>query len=131
MKLLLVDDHAAVRRTLRLMLELNSSFEIVGDVSNGREALDTIRQEVPDVVIMDARMPVMDGAEATRAITQRWPGVCVLAFTSTAEASRVAPMLAAGARGCILKGQAPDQVIESILRSVVRRKTGDICADRG
>jgi DNA-binding NarL/FixJ family response regulator len=118
MKLLLVDDHADVRRSLRMMLELTSTFEIVGDVANGREALETMRRELPDVVIMDARMPVMDGAEATRAITELWPGVCVLAFTSTAEASRVAPMLDAGARGCILKGQGPQKVIESICRSV-------------
>jgi NarL family two-component system response regulator LiaR len=118
MKLLLVDDHAAVRATLRATLELNSSFEIVGDVGNGREALETMRRELPDVVIMDARMPVMDGAEATRAIAKRWPDVCVLAFTSTAEAARVAPMLEAGARGCILKGQAPERLIESIHRSV-------------
>jgi NarL family two-component system response regulator LiaR len=118
MKLLLVDDHAGVRRTLRATLELNSSFEIVGDVGNGREALETMGRELPDVVIMDARMPVMDGAEATRAITKRWPEVCVLAFTSTAEVARVAPMLEAGARGCILKGQTPDRLIESIQSSI-------------
>jgi DNA-binding NarL/FixJ family response regulator len=120
-KLLLVDDHAVVRSSLRAMLELTTPFEVVGDASNGHQALERMREVKPDVVIMDAHMPVMDGAEATRAIKQRWPDVCVLAFTATGELGRVAPMLRAGATGWMLKGQPREELVASILGSVAGR----------
>jgi len=77
-----------------------------------------MRDAVPDVVIMDSHMPVMDGAEATHAISEEWPGVRVFAFTSTGELGRIAPMLRAGARGCLLKGQSPEELVASVRSSL-------------
>jgi signal transduction histidine kinase len=114
MKLLLVDDHAPVRKGLRQLLELKTEYEIVGEGSNGMEAITQVDQLEPDIVLMDMNMPVMNGVEATRAIKQRHPDVKVLALTAFGEMPLVSAMVKAGAAGYLLKGGPPGELIESI-----------------
>jgi DNA-binding NarL/FixJ family response regulator len=118
MKLLVVDDHPEIRHGLRQMLELETPFEVVGDAANGAEAIERIDEVHPDVVIMDAKMPQMDGPEATRRIKERFPDVQVLAFSTTGELPRVVPMLDAGASGYVLKGAPPQSFVDSLERSI-------------
>jgi len=119
MKVLLVDDHAPVRKGIRQLLELRTDFEIVGEGSNGAEAIAAVDRLLPDVVLMDMNMPVMNGVEATRTIKERHPAVKVLALTAFGEMSLVAAMVKAGAAGYLLKGGAADELVES-LRAVAR-----------
>ena len=119
MKVLLVDDHAPVRKGIRQLLELRTDFEIVGEGSNGAEAVAAVDRLMPDVVLMDMNMPVMNGVEATRTIKERHPGVKVLALTAFGEMSLVTAMVKAGAAGYLLKGGAADELVES-LRAVAR-----------
>lgn len=114
MKVLLVDDHAPVRKGLRQLLELKTDYDIVGEGANGMEAITQVDQLVPDIVLMDMNMPVMNGVEATRAIKQRHPEVKVLALTAFGEMPLVAAMVKAGAAGYLLKGGPPAELIESI-----------------
>jgi signal transduction histidine kinase len=114
MKVLLVDDHAAVRKSIRQLLELKTTFEIVGEGSNGMEAVAAVDRLKPDVVLMDMNMPVMSGVEATRAIKERHPHVKVLALTAFGEMPLVAEMVRAGAAGYLLKGGRADELIDSL-----------------
>jgi signal transduction histidine kinase len=119
MKVLLVDDHAPIRKSIRQLLELKTTFEIVGEGSNGMEAVAAVDRLKPDVVLMDMNMPVMSGVEATRAIKERHPQVKVLALTAFGEMPLVAEMVRAGAAGYLLKGGRPDELIDS-LQAVAR-----------
>jgi signal transduction histidine kinase len=114
MKVLLVDDHAPIRRGLRQLLELKTDYEIVGEGANGMEAITQVDHLIPDIVLMDMNMPVMNGVEATRAIKERHPEVKVLALTAFGEMPLVAAMVKAGAAGYLLKGGPPEELIESM-----------------
>jgi signal transduction histidine kinase len=114
MKVLLVDDHAPIRRGLRQLLELKTDYEIVGEGANGMEAITQVDHLIPDIVLMDMNMPVMNGVEATRAIKERHPEVKVLALTAFGEMPLVAAMVKAGAAGYLLKGGPPQELIESM-----------------
>src|SRR5262249_59307314 len=81
-RVVIVDDHAVVREGLRTYLELEDRLEIVGEASNGREAVDKVRALKPDVVLMDLLMPEMDGIAATKAIKEVAPEVQVIVLTS-------------------------------------------------
>ena len=84
-RLLLVDDHQVVRQGLRLFLEPDDNITIVGEASNGREALERVAELQPDVVLMDLLMPVMDGVSAIRAIKEQHLDVEIIAVTSVLE----------------------------------------------
>ena len=109
-----MDDHAPVRKGIRQLLELKTDYEIVGEGSNGMEAVTQVEQLHPDIVLMDMNMPVMSGVEATRAIKERHPQVKVLALTAFGEMPLVSAMVKAGAAGYLLKGGPPGELIESI-----------------
>ncbi len=115
MRVLLVDDHEAIRTVFRTALEMRPEFEIVGEASDGFDAVVAAGSLEPDVVVMDTNMPRMDGFEATQEIVQRWPDIRVLAFTSSGEDAAVAGMLQAGACGYLLKGDPIDRVIENLI----------------
>jgi signal transduction histidine kinase len=119
MRVLLVDDHAPVRKGLRQLLELRPDVEVVGEGANGREAVERVEQLTPDVVLMDMNMPVMNGAEATRLIKERHPDVQVLALTAFGDMELVAAMVKAGASGYLLKGGSSDELVQS-LQAVAR-----------
>src|SRR5262244_1134157 len=108
-RILLVDDHSVVRQGLRLFLKYDPELEIVGEAADGAEALSLARELMPDVVLMDLLMPVMDGIAATAAIRRELPDVEVLALTSVLEDTLVVGAVRAGAIGYMLKDtQAPE-----------------------
>jgi CheY-like chemotaxis protein len=90
-RLVIVDDHAVVREGLRTYLELEDRLQIVGEASNGREAVDKVRAYMPDVVLMDLLMPEMDGIAATRAIKEFAPDVKVIVLTSFQDDEHIMP----------------------------------------
>ena len=115
----LVDDHAIVRSGVRAYLDLIDDITVVGEASNGQEALDRIAAlepsgALPDVVLMDLLMPGMDGIEATRQLKIRWPVIEVVAVTSFLEEAKVRAALEAGAAGYLLKDADASQVADAI-----------------
>lgn len=113
-RVLLVDDHAVVRRGLRGFLELLPDMEIVGEAENGQQAVELAERHQPDVVLMDLLMPVLDGLEATAAIKQAQPEAEIVAVTSFIEEEKVAAALDAGASGYLLKDATADEVAAAI-----------------
>jgi DNA-binding NarL/FixJ family response regulator len=113
-RVLLVDDHAMVRRGLRGFLELLDDIEIVGEAGNGREAVEATGRLRPDVVLMDLMMPELDGVGAIEAIRATYPDVEIVALTSFVEEARVTAALEAGASGFILKDAEADDVAAAI-----------------
>jgi DNA-binding NarL/FixJ family response regulator len=102
-KVLLVDDLPDARFILRKRLEREKLFEIVGEASNGQEAVDLAEQKRPDVVIMDFRMPVMDGVEATKLLKERFPSIQVIGYTAYEDPEMRKRMLEAGASHNVAK----------------------------
>ena len=113
-RVLLVDDHAMVRRGLRGFLELLDDIEIVGEASNGREALEHARELRPDVILMDLVMPELDGIGAIGAIKAELNEIEIVALTSFVEEAKVTAALEAGASGFILKDADADDVAAAI-----------------
>jgi len=113
-RVLLVDDHPAVRRVLRSLLEEVGGWQVVGEADSGEAAIPLVEQLVPDVVLMDCHMPGQGGVAATREIVQRWPEVAVVAHTAYADETYVREMVAAGARGDVLKGDVTAAVLEAL-----------------
>lgn len=102
-RVLIADDHAVVRQGLRMYLGTDGAVEIVGEASDGQEAVELARRLRPDIVLMDLLMPRMDGIAATGAIRSELPGVEVVALTSVLEDGSVAGAVRAGAAGYVLK----------------------------
>ena len=118
MKLLLVDDNESVRHGLRRALEAKTTFEVVGEAADGLEAVRLAQELDVDIVLMDVRMPVMDGIQATSLIKSDKPELYVLALSESADPSAVSGMLRAGASGYVLKGSLSDEFL-SPLEAVV------------
>lgn len=106
-RILLVEDQLMVRQGLKLMIETDSSLKVVGEASNGQEAIDFLEKNVIDVVVMDIRMPVMDGLEATRVIKRRWSSMKVLILTTFNDDEYAMKALSYGASGYMLKDAEP------------------------
>src|SRR5215213_9886362 len=102
-RILITDDHGVVRQGLRMFLSLDPQMEVVGEATDGREALAMARTLKPDVVLMDLLMPVMDGIEATKAIRSELSEVEVIALTSVLDEGSVTAAVRAGAIGYLLK----------------------------
>ena len=116
-RILIADDHAVVRAGLSTLLGTESDIEVVAQAKNGKEAVAMAVETQPDVVIMDLRMPEMDGAEATSEIRQRQPDAKIIVLTSFGEADGVAHALDAGAAGAITK-TAEDAELVSVVRRI-------------
>ncbi|MFC4076089.1 response regulator [Salinithrix halophila] len=113
-RLLLVDDHPMVLKGLRLFLQTREDMEIIGEASNGSEAVAKVEELNPDVVLMDLMMPGMDGIEATRRIKESQPKVKVMVLTSFADQDHVLPAIRAGAEGYQLKEIEADELAHTI-----------------
>jgi DNA-binding NarL/FixJ family response regulator len=100
---LIVDDHEVVREGLRLSLSRAPHIRVIGEASDGVSAVALAERRKPDVVIMDVRMPGMDGLDATKQLTEKVPGTAVLIFTAFSERSLLGRGLESGAKGYILK----------------------------
>ena len=128
-RLLIADDHALVRQALRGMLEREPDIEIVGEAVNGREAVNLCRALDPNLVLMDLRMPEMDGLEATRAIKQEHTEVDVLMVTMHDNQDYMLEAAKAGAAGYVLKDALRDELIDTV-RGVARRAAADVSTPR-
>jgi two-component system response regulator DegU len=119
-EVVIADDHPLSREGIRQFLEMEGDIEVVGEASDGLELLSLIEQQSPgpDVALVDARMPKMDGVEATKRIRARFPNVRVLMLSAFDDRDIVFSAVEAGARGYILKDREADHLIEAV-RSVV------------
>jgi DNA-binding NarL/FixJ family response regulator len=122
---LIVDDHEVVREGLRLSLSRAPNIRVIGEAADGKSAIALAERRRPDVVIMDVRMPEMDGLEATKILGERNPGIPVLIFTAYSERSLLSRGLESGAKGYILK-EAPHQ---TLVRAIERVSAGDVYVD--
>ena len=113
-RILLVDDHEVVRLGLKSLLERHPQFDIVGEASNAREALEQVNNLEPDVVVMDIRLPGTSGIEACEEIINRHPGTKVIMLTSYAEDEMLFSAIRAGASGYILKQIGSDDLIKAL-----------------
>ncbi|MFJ3714273.1 response regulator [Streptomyces sp. NPDC090057] len=115
-RVLLADDQALLRGTFRMLFESTGDMETVGEASNGQEAVELARTQHPDVVLMDIRMPEMDGLEATRLISESedLAAVKVLILTTFEDDEHVAEALRAGASGFLGKGARPEELVEAV-----------------
>jgi len=122
---LLADDHEVVREGLRLALLRSSHIRVVGEASDGETAVQLVERRRPDIVVMDLRMPTMDGIEATEEILKRVPDAKVLIFTAYSERALLQRGLESGAKGYVLK-EAPH---ETLLRAIEKVAAGDTFVD--
>jgi DNA-binding NarL/FixJ family response regulator len=115
-RVVLADDQALVRAGIRALVEAEAGIEIVGEAADGRSALETVQRTLPDVVVMDIRMPILDGLEATRLVAAdpRLQGVRVLVLTTFEVDEYVFEALRAGAAGFMLKDAEPSELVRGI-----------------
>lgn len=114
LRILLVDDHAVVRRGVRALLESQADWEIVGEATTGREAVEAARRLQPDIVVMDLSLPELNGLDATRQILKESPRSEVLVLTMHHSEELARNVLAAGARGYVLKSDADQSLITAV-----------------
>ena len=117
-RLLIVDDQRLVRAGLRMLCESTEDIDVVGEGSNGAEAIRLAAELAPDVILMDLRMPGLDGIEATRQIVRSGSASKVLVLTTFDDDSHLYPALSAGAAGFLVKDTAPADLAEAIRRVV-------------
>jgi DNA-binding NarL/FixJ family response regulator len=117
-RIIIADDHQVVREAIRVMLEMEPEFEVVGEASDGQQALQLADQLQPDLALMDIRMDRMDGVEATRVLRQRHPKMGVLILTGFGDDEVLLNAVEAGAQGFLLKDASADEVKSAILRVV-------------
>jgi len=113
-RVMIVDDHAIVRKGIRALLSESGGFEIVAEAADGQEAVLAAEKAQPDVILMDLLMPGMDGIEATRRITSRQPEAHILVLTSFAADNKLFPAIKAGALGYLLKDSSPEELVRAI-----------------
>ena len=117
-RVLLADDHVVVRAGTKQLLERHADITIVGEASNGQEAIELTSDLKPDVVVMDIRMPGVSGVEATKRIKEEHPDVAVLVLTAHDDDEYVFALLQAGANGYLLKTTEADELVKAI-RTVI------------
>src|SRR5437763_6080810 len=113
-RVLLVDDHAVVRAGLRLFLADQADLEVVGEADDGASAVERAQELVPDVVLMDLQMPVLDGIEATRQIRAALPLTAVVVLTTYTDTANIGKAIAAGAIGYVPKDVLPPELAATI-----------------
>lgn len=113
-RVLLVDDHELVRQGIAAMLHGTNELQVVGEAKTGREALEVARRELPDVVLMDVRMPDMDGLEATKRIKEERPRTAVIMLTMHDNPTYLRDAVRAGAAGYLLKDVSKEELIDAV-----------------
>ena len=122
-RVMLVDDHSMVRRGLAMFLTAFDELELVGEAENGEAAVQLCARILPDVILMDMVLPVMNGAEATRAIRRQFPQVQVIALTSFKDGELIKDALEAGAIGYLLKDVSAEELVRAIQAAHAGRAT--------
>ncbi|MFL6575643.1 MAG: response regulator transcription factor [Povalibacter sp.] len=115
-RVMIADDHAIVRTGLRALLENRDDFVVCAEARDGREAVELAVQHKPDVAVIDFSMPILNGIEATRAISQSAPETKVLVLTAHDNEGLMNQALLAGARGYLLKMEANEQIVNTVAR---------------
>jgi len=113
-KVLLAEDHTIVRKGIRALLDGVIDIEVVGEAENGREAVEKVGRLLPDVVLMDNTMPLLNGLEATRQIKKQFPQIIVLILTMHTDEEYIFQFLQAGASGYLIKKTAPKELVSAI-----------------
>ncbi len=127
----LVDDHPLVRQGMRAVLDAHRDIEVVGEASDGEEAVRICAEHQPDVVLMDLRLPTMSGIEATRQVCERCPGTKVLVLTMYVDDAVVFEAIASGASGYLLKGSDGADIVAAIRASATGQAVfADVLAKR-
>jgi DNA-binding NarL/FixJ family response regulator len=113
-RILLVEDNKVFREALELLLGLRSDVEVVAAVGDGPEAVSACVELHPDVIVLDFRLPAMDGVQVTAAVKAACPGTAVVCLTATASGSETDALMAAGAVACLRKDQELDEIVAAI-----------------
>jgi two-component system response regulator DesR len=119
-RILLVEDNQVFREALELLLGLSSDVEVVASVGDGSEAVAAVQEHEPDVVLMDYRLPGLDGVQATSAVRDAAPDVAVVCLTASANAREIEALYAAGAAACLTKDQELETIVDAIRRAAGR-----------
>ncbi|MBY8912680.1 response regulator transcription factor [Bacillus sp. YC2] len=114
MKIVIADDHHVVRKGLRFFFATQEDIEVVGEASTGAEALQAAQETKPDIILMDLSMPDMDGIEAARIASERFPDISIVVLTSYSDQQHVIPALKAGAKAYQLKDAQPDDLVRTL-----------------
>jgi DNA-binding NarL/FixJ family response regulator len=113
-RILLVEDNQVFRDALELLLDMRADVEVVAAVADGTQALPAAAQHRPDVVLMDFRLPGMDGVQATSALRESHPEIAVVVLTASANSREIDALYAAGAAACLTKDQELETIIDAI-----------------
>ena len=116
-RVLLVEDNEVFRDALELLLGMRDDVEVVASVGDGVAAVAAAKEHSPDVVLMDYRLPTLDGIQATAQVVEGAPGVAVVALTASADAAEREALLAAGAAACLNKDQELDEIVAAIIQA--------------
>jgi len=122
LKLMIADDHELFRKGFRTALQHEDTVQIIADACNGKEVLDLVQQYEPDIIFMDIKMPILNGIETTKIITEKYPACAVVGLSSCDEHYMVEDMLAAGALGYLLKDAGRTQIMEAIHAAMEKQK---------
>jgi DNA-binding NarL/FixJ family response regulator len=116
-RLLLVEDNQVFREALELLLGLQNDIEVVASVAEGTSAAEAVKTHRPDVVLMDYRLPGLDGVQATKAVREAYPAVSVVCLTASANLREVDALYEAGVVECLSKDQELDEIVDAIRRA--------------
>lgn len=113
-RLLIVDDQATIRDALAVMLDLDPDIDVIGTASDGKQAIERVREHIPDVVLMDLNMPIMGGIEATRVMHVEWPTMPIVILTTFEDDQSILGALRAGARGYLTKDADRATIVQAV-----------------
>jgi DNA-binding NarL/FixJ family response regulator len=116
-RILLVEDNQVFREALELLLGMRADLEVVASVGDGSEVVAAVDKHKPRVVLMDYRLPGMDGVQATAAVLQAHPDVAVVCLTASANPREIEALYAAGATACLTKDQELDEIVDALLEA--------------
>ncbi len=113
-RILLVEDNQVFREALELLLGMRADIDVVASVGDGTEVVEAVGKHKPDVVLMDYRLPAMDGVQATAAVRAAHPDVAVVCLTASANAREIEALYEAGATACLTKDQELDDIVDAL-----------------